>query len=348
MQDEGKIITVLGPIDPEDLGVCSTHEHILFDFLATYWEEPADTGAKRLADSQICLENRGVLNHNPFAIKENLSFEDVPTAVEEVGRFKEQGGNAIAEVTPIGQGRNPEGLKQVSEETGLHIIMTTGFYIQAGHPPYVAEKSIDQLAAIMIKEITDGIGGTGIRAGVMGDVGTTKSITEDERKVLRACARAHLATGAAIGVHMDPSAREALRAVSILLEEGVRPWRIIVEHMDEVPDSDYHLAVAEAGVFLEFGAWGEEVYYEAPWFIHEPTDVQRAQCAKVLVDHGHAEQILIGQDVWLKQFLHKYGGDGYDCFLTYDVPLLKHLGLSDGQIRTMLVENPKRALTLSL
>ncbi|MCL4552391.1 MAG: hypothetical protein M1305_02385, partial [Candidatus Marsarchaeota archaeon] len=298
--------------------------------------------------SQICLENRGVLDHNPFAIKENLFFEDVPTAVEEVSRFKKRGGNAIAEVTPIGQGRDPEGLRRVSEQTGLNIIMSTGFYIQAGHPAYVAEKSIDDLAAIMIKEITDGVDGTGIRAGVMGDVGTTKSITEDERKVLRACARAHLATGAAIGVHIDPSSQEALRAVKILLDEGVRPGRIIMEHMDEVPDSDYHLAVAATGVFLEFGAWGEEVYYEAPWFIHEPTDVQRAQCAKVLVDRGYTEQILIGQDVWLKQFLHKYGGDGYDCFLTYGAPLLKHLGLSDRQINTLLIDNPKRALSLGL
>lgn len=348
MQDEGKVITVLGPIDPGQLGVCSTHEHILFDFTGTYWQEPVDSEAGGLANNQICLENRGVLNHNPFAIKENLLFHDVSTAVDEVSRFKKRGGSAIAEVTPIGQGRNPEGLKRISEQTGLHIVMTTGFYIQAGHPPYVAEKSIDELAAIMIEEITNGVDGSGIRAGVMGDVGTTKSITKDERKVLRACARAHLATGAAIGVHIDPSSQEALSAVKILLEEGVRPQRIIMEHMDEVPDSDYHLAVAETGVFLEFGAWGEEVYYEAPWFIHEPTDFQRAQCAKLLVDRGYTEQILIGQDVWLKQFLHKYGGDGYDCFLTYGAPLLKHFGLSDSQINTMLVDNPKRALPLAL
>lgn len=348
MIDEGKVITVSGPIDPSEVGACFTHEHILFDWGETYWTQPQTEEEKALADAPIRLENRGLLQRNPFVIKENFWHESVHDAAREVADFKRAGGGTLVEVTPIGQGRNAAGLRQVSEMTGVNIIANTGFYIEAGHPPYVADKTIDELASILVGDITEGIDGTGIRSGFMGDVGTTKTVTENEEKCLRAVARAHLQTGVAMGIHVDPSDRQAMIVVKILLEEGVRPERMVMEHMDEQPDHDYQLEVAETGVFLEFDTWGSEFYYGPPYSVPEPRDIERADCVKYLVERGHVSQLLMAQDVWLRQLMKKYGGEGYDSFFRYGIPRLKKAGVTDEQIKVMLEDNPRRLLAVGL
>lgn len=348
MINEGKVVTVAGPIEPSDLGACLTHEHILFDWGDTYWTEPDTEEGRALADAPIRLDNRGLLQRNPFIIKENFWQESVHGAAREVADFKRAGGGTLVEVTPIGQGRNAAGLRRVSQMSGVNIIANTGFYIEAGHPAYVAEKSIDELAAILVDDITEGIAGTGIRAGFMGDVGTTKTVTKDEEKCLRAVARAHLQTGVPFGIHVDPSDRQAMIVVRILLSEGVRPERMVMEHMDEQPNHDYQMEVAETGVFLEFDTWGSEFYYGPPYSVPEPRDIERADCVKYLIDHGHLNQLLVAQDVWLRQLLKKYGGEGYDSFFRYGIPRLKMAGVTDQQIGVILEDNPRRLLPIGL
>jgi len=348
MIDEGKVVTVCGPIDPGDLGACFTHEHILFDWGLTYWTEPDTDEMRALADAPIRLDNRGMLQRNPFVIKENFWHESVHDAADEVAHFKQAGGGTLVEVTPLGQGRDPVGLRRVSEMTGVHIVASTGYYIEAGHPSWLAERGIDELAAVLVRDITEGIDGTDVRAGFMGDVGTTHDVTANEEKSLRAVARAHMQTGVPFGIHVDPSDQQAMRVIEILLDEGVRPERMVMEHMDEQPDFDYQLRVADTGVYLEFDTWGSEFYYGPPYMVPEPRDIQRAECVKNLVDHGHVEQLLMAQDVWLKQLMKKYGGEGYDSFFRYGIPRLRQHGVSDAQIQTMLVENPKRLLPLGV
>jgi phosphotriesterase-related protein len=348
MIDEGRVLTVRGPLEADQLGVCVTHEHILFDWGLTYWTEPQTAEERALADAPIRLDNRGVLQRNPFLIKENFWHESVHDAIREIADFKSAGGGTIVEVTPIGQGRDPAGLRRISEATGVHLVANTGFYIEAGHPAYVAEKSADELAGILVKDIEEGIGDTGIRAGFMGDVGTTKTVTKDEEKCLRAVARAHLRTGVAMGIHVDPSDRQGMRVVDILLSEGVRPERMVMEHMDEQPVHEYQLEVAETGVYMEFDTWGSEFYYGPPYSVPEPRDIERAESVKFLIDHGHLDQLLMAQDVWLRQLMKKYGGEGYDSFFRYGIPRLRMAGVTDAQIRVMLVENPKRLLPLGV
>jgi phosphotriesterase-related protein len=207
---------------------------------------------------------------------------------------------------------------------------------------------VDELADVLVQEIDEGIDGTGVRAGFMGDVGTTRTVSKNEEKCLRAVARAHLRTGVPFGIHVDPSDRQAMIVVRILLEEGVRPERMVMEHMDEQPDHDYHLEVAGTGVYLEFDTWGSEFYYGPPYSVPEPRDIERAECVKHLIDRGHLNQLLLAQDVWLRQLMKKYGGEGYDSLLRYGVPRLRMAGVTDEQIRTMLVENPKRLLPLGV
>jgi len=348
MIDEGKVLTVQGPIEPGQLGACVTHEHILFDWGLTYWTEPQTDEEKALADVPIRLENRGVLQRNPFLMKENFWHESVHDAIHEIADFKSSGGGTIVEVTPIDQGRDPAGLRRVSEATGVHIVANTGFYIEAGHPAYVAEKSADELADILVKDIEVGIDDTGIRAGFMGDVGTTKTVSKNEEKCLRAVARAHLRTGVAMGIHVDPSDRQGMRVAEILFSEGVRPERIVLEHLDEQPVHEYQLEVAETGVYLEFDTWGSEFYYGPPYSVPEPRDIQRAECVKHLIDHGHLRQLVMAQDVWLRQLMKKYGGEGYDSFFRYGIPRLKQVGVTDEQIMVTLVDNPRRILPIGL
>lgn len=348
MNHEGKVLTVEGPIDPAEIGICMTHEHILFDWGLTYWTEPMTAEEEALADAPIRLDNRGVLQRNPFLIKENFWHESVHDAIREIADFKSSGGGTIVEVTPIDQGRDPAGLRRVSAATGVHIVANTGFYIEAGHPAYVAEKSADELADVLVTDIEEGIGDSGVRAGFMGDVGTTKTVTKDEEKCLRAVARAHLRTGVAMGIHVDPSDRQGMRVVDILTSEGVRPERMVMEHMDEQPVHDYQLEVAESGVYMEFDTWGSEFYYGPPYSVPEPRDIERAASVKFLIDHGHLGQLLMAQDVWLRQLMKKYGGEGYDSFFRYGIPRLRMAGVTDEQIRVMLVDNPRRLLPIGV
>lgn len=346
MSDEGMVMTVRGPITPDQVGACFTHEHILFDWGLTYWTEPTTDEERALADAPISLANRGVLNRNPFLIKENFWHESVHDAAREVADFKASGGGTLVEVTPLGQGRDPVGLRRVSELTDVHIVASTGYYIEAGHPAWLADRSIDDLAAVLVRDITEGIDGTDVKAGFMGDVGTTKSVSPNEEKSLRAVARAHLQTGVPFGIHVDPSDQQGMRVVEILTDEGVKPARMVMEHMDEQPYADYQLRMADTGVFMEFDTWGSEFYYGPPYMVPEPRDMQRAACVKNLIDHGHLDQLLMAQDVWLRQLMKKYGGEGYDSFFRYGIPWLKKAGVTEEQIHVMLVDNPRRLLPI--
>jgi phosphotriesterase-related protein len=346
--DEGRVVTVRGPIAPDEIGVCVTHEHIFFDWRGAYWTEPENAEEKAVAHGPILLSNRGLLQRNPFLIRENFCQDSVLDAAAEVAEFKASGGATIVEATPIGQGRDARGLRRVSELTGVNIVANTGFYIEAGHPTYVEDSSIDELAAILVGEISEGIDGSGIRAGFMGDVGTTKTVSRNEEKCLRAVARAHRQTGVGIGIHVDPSDRQAMIVVGILHDEGVRPQRMVMQHMDEQPDHDYHMEVAETGVYIEFDTWGSEFYYGPPYSVPEPRDIQRAECVKYLIDHGHLDQLLLAQDVWLRQLMKKYGGEGYESLFRYGIPRLREVGVTDEQIRVMLEDNPRRLLPLGL
>jgi len=345
VNDEGKIITVCGPIEPEHLGTCLTHEHILFDFRDVYWVEPEAPELAAIAHSPITLDKRGLLQRNCLLIRENFCQDSVCCAVDEISAYKKAGGDSIVEATPLGQGRDPDGLRRVSEATGVNIIACTGYYIEAGHPGYVSEKSIDELAEVLVRDITEGIDGTDVRAGAMGDVGTTGAVTKNEEKTLRACARAQLATGVLLGIHVDPKAGEGMRVLEVVLNEGVAPHRIQLQHMDE--QAEHHLQIAQTGVWMEFDTFGTELYAFGPDSMPKPSDSDRARCIKALVDAGHIDQITVSQDIWLKQLMKRWGGDGYEGLFRYGIPRLKEAGLSDLDIGRMLVDNPRRMLAIA-
>jgi phosphotriesterase-related protein len=344
--------TVLGDIDADDLGPTSMHEHILGTF--EVWLEDA-AGSPSVRDSidpeaKVEMPLLGLLRRNPFLIRDNLVLDDVELAIEEVQTFKEAGGGCLVDASSIGIRTDLPGVLRVAERTGVHIVQGTGFYLEGALPASVAELSIDDLAAVMIREIEEGIDDTGIRAGIIGEVGTM-SVTEMEVRILRASARAQLTTGAVISLHTHPDFRFGERIIGILTEEGVSVDRIIVGHMDEnlvgfgpgLAHIDYHRKLADLGVWLQYDTFGAECYYDSTG-LREPLDSERASAVATIASEGHLGQLLLGMDVWLKQSLKRYGGLGYDHLLTAVPVMLRQLGLSDVDITRMLVDNPRRAL----
>jgi phosphotriesterase-related protein len=290
--------------------------------------------------------------------RDNMALDDVDLAIRELQYFTQSGGKTLVDVTCYGLGRDPIALQRISRATGLNIVMATGFYVENAHPPWVKDMSADQLADLMVSEIATGVGDTGVRCGIIGEIGLTGipkgagrkkvgPVTPEEEKALRGAARAALQTGLSVTVHLDPiPPRASITAVDILEEEGVPPERIILDHMDQVNDVDYHLEAASRGVFIEYDSLGRDHYtdewgYGFDW----GHDSWRVRFAKQLIDSGHREQLLFSQDVCFKTDLRAYGGVGYSHVLTTICPTLRALGVSQEAIDQILVANPMRALT---
>jgi len=356
--------TVTGDVEAGQLGPTTMHEHVFGDF--TVWlENPEETPSLAAVpvdpNAEVEMGILGIIHRNPVVIRDNLRVgDDEELAVTEVGKFKEAGGDCLVEVTCCGDvaadgvinmGRNAPGLRRVTERTGLKIVAGTGFYLEGTHPAYVGTDSVGELAVRMIRDINEGIGDTDIRAGIIGEIGTS-TFTEREQKVLRACAEAHLATGAVISLHTHVGCPTGEQSVRLLQEEGVAPTRIIVGHMDEnlvsfepgLAHLDYHRRLAGLGVYLQYDTFGAEWYYNQN---REPMDAERAAAVATLIADGHLDQILLGQDVWLKNCYKHYGGLGYDHLLTGVKALLAQAGVTAAQFDQLLVDNPRRALALA-
>lgn len=185
----GKAQTVLGPVAPENLGVTLPHEHILSDFSISF-TEPAEATEKYLAYQPITLETSGWLRMNHDRNLDNVRLLDEEVAIDEVLRYKRSGGLTIVEVTPKNVGRDPSGLQRVARATGINIIMGTAYYVAAAHPPEVEERTEKQIATEFVNEIMIGADKTGVRAGIIGEVGCSWPLNKNEVKVLRAASTA--------------------------------------------------------------------------------------------------------------------------------------------------------------
>jgi phosphotriesterase-related protein len=350
-------MTVLGPIDPEQLGPTITHEHCVVDLKAWFFE-PVEASRRKDMDRPIDMSMLADLRRRPMSTtRDNMALDDIDLIVEELEHFRRAGGKSLVDVTCYGLGRDPIALQRISRATGLNIVMASGFYVENAHPAWVKDRTADQLAELMASEVTDGVGETGVKCGIIGEIGLTGipkgagrtkvgPVTPEEEKTLRAAARAALQTGLTVTVHLDPiPPRASITAVDILEEEGVPPERIILDHMDQVNDLDYHLEAAARGVFIEYDSLGRDHYtddwgYDFDW----GHDSWRVRFAQRLIEAGHGEQLLFSQDVCLKTDLRTYGGVGYSHVLNTICPTLRALGVSQDSIDQILLRNPIRAL----
>ena len=352
------VLTVLGPIPAAALGTTLAHEHLFVDLTAWFVHEQEATRGRDV-DRPVDMSMLSDLRRRPMSTtRDNILLNDEELTIEELERFRRAGGNSVVDVTVWGMGRDPLALQRVSRALGINIVMGTGFYVENAHPDWVRGMSSDELADLMVREITVGVGDTGVRCGVIGEIGLTGiprgggndkvgPMTPEEEKVLRGAARASLRTGLAVTVHTDRvPPLSGLEAIDVLEEEGVAPSRIVIGHLDQVEHVDYHLAIAARGVFVEYDSLGRDHYWQERgldyYFGH---DSWRVRFAKRLIDEGHGGQLLFSQDVCMKTDLHKFGGPGYSHVLDNIVPTLRALGVTDAAIQKIQVENPARAFS---
>ena len=167
-----QIMTVLGPVAPEELGTTLSHEHLLFD-LRALWEEPPPHRAY-LADAELTLENRAEIVRDLYHSRPTLFLDDPQVAADEAGRFKAAGGGAIVDLTTIGLAPNPAALRRISESTGLRVVAGAGYYRAKALPPDVLDTSIEALADELHGWLVEGMYGTTVRAGLLGELGTAR------------------------------------------------------------------------------------------------------------------------------------------------------------------------------
>jgi len=340
-----KIKTVCGEIEKKELGIVAPHEHVLLDLTAFYQELPVP-GIEDPATQKVEMWNLGILSRDCYALKDNLVLDSEELAIKELIFYKNAGGNTVVDASLPGIGRNPEGLKRISEATGLNIIMGTGFYVGETHPEELSKMTEEEIGQLMINELKDGV--NGICAGYIGEIGISEIFDDKERRILRAAAVAHKKTGAAINVHINPWTVNGIEAADILLDAGVKPEKICISHIDVENREEYILELLKKGVYVEFDNFGKEYYIRREVrnsgygnFVH---DTQRVTLVKKLIDMGYLDRILLTCDLCLKNLLHTYGGWGYDHVLTNIVPMMEDEGITNEQIKTMLVDNPAKWL----
>ncbi len=308
-----RVMTVSGPIPPDRLGFTLPHEHTAIALWHVekrwdYWELSAD--------------------------------DDLIT--EELKDFRRRGGGTLVELTLDGVGRDPVRLRRLSIATGLNIVMGTGWYRGAHYPAeaLVDRRSVDELAARIVRELEDGVEGSGIRPGIIGEIGTDKPwVSAAEERVHRAAARAAVATGMAITTHGVQSA-VGLAQLRIFTEEGLDPARVVIGHADSHHDMDFYLEVLATGANLQFDFLGHR------FGIEEALEPRLVETIVELLERGFAPQLLLSQDVCHNRQLKANGGYGYVYLQQHFLPTLRTAAVGEGEIRQMTVDNPARILTI--
>lgn len=299
------VMTVLGPVSPASLGLTLPHEHLVCDTVREY-------------------RGFGLLN-------------DHALAAAELRAFAQAGGGTLVDLSTDEIGRDPLALRAISQAAGVHVVMGSGHY----RDPYLDRAWFDrhdagEIADQIVADATEGVAGTGIRCGIIGEIGADRwYVSAAEERSFRAAARAHLRTGLTISTH---AARwpVGLRQLDILEQEGVDPGRVIVGHTDTVPDPDYPLQLARRGCWVELDGFGTDTGY----------DMQRAiGYLKALGEAGFLGSVLLSQDVFLRDHLRAHGGEGYAYLASTLRPRLAEEGFTAGEIRQLTEANPQAALS---
>ena len=235
------------------------------------------------------------------------------------------------------------------------MVMGAGWYQKLYHPTDMDQRTVEDLTDEIVRDVTVGVGDTGIRSGIIGEVGIEGApITENEIKSIRASGRASRATGAPISFHRGGRGRERLAVIGILGEEGTDMSRVIFGHSDSIAgDLDLMLELLSHGVYIQFdllGRVGTPLRYapDGDDIQMFPTSAGTATVAEAipkLIEAGYADRVLLSQDVCNKTHLKKYGGTGYSFILEKFLPEMRSRGVSEEHLQMMMVENPKRILT---
>jgi len=337
------IQTVTGAIDSSQLGLTLTHEHILNDVLS-WWHPPLDDSprTRALVDEKVSMENLWELRHDPFINKDNCTMTDRALAKRELQRFVAQGGKSIIETSADGNGRDPEGLAEISRATGLNIIMGTGYYLDASQPAENDAKSERDIAEEIIRDITVGARGTTVRSGIIGEIGVGSSFTAREKKSLAAACIAQRETHLPMQIHMPAWFRYGDEVLDFCAERDVPMESVVLCHSNPSGDDyDYQSRLINRGAYIQYDMIGMEVFY-ADQQAQCPSGDDDARNIARLVANGHGERVLMSQDIFLKSLLRTYGGPGYGHLIEFFLPRLKRHGVPLDRSLALMTENPRR------
>lgn len=294
--------TVLGDVPAAELGATNVHEHLLM--------------------------------RDPVLPGEEL--DDVGRSADEAAGLRASGFAAVVELTPIGLGRDPEGLAEIARRSRMHIVMATGVHHEghypADHP--VRELSGDQLAERFSAELSQGIGEERIRAGVIKVGAGYWRISRFERQVLEAAGAAHRATDAPVVCHLERGTA-AFEIIELLGSAGVAPERILLAHIDRNPDPGLHTELASTGVYLGYDGWARPKYFP---------DSTLIECLLACARDGGEERIVLGGDAARRSAFRAYGGlPGLAYIGERVLPRLRRSG-GDALVELVTTTNPQRLL----
>ena len=312
----GKIRTVLGDIEPQKLGNTNAHEHLLM--------------------------------RSPLLRGEEL--DNLELSCIEVTKMRQAGIDALIELTPIGVGRDPEGIAEISRRSGLHVVLATGIHRDAHYTPehWIHRTGVDQLVELFIRDIAEGCDGadyggplpehTEVRAGVIKvGVGYWR-ISEVERRVLEAAGETHRHTGAPVVCHLELGTA-AWEVLETLESAGVPAHRIALAHVDRNPDPGLHAELAASGAYLGYDGMARAKYWP---------DSVLLDCLVEVAERGGADRLLLGGDLARRSSFSSYGGmPGLTYLPERFVPRLKVLG-GGNLVNRVLVDNPARFLAFTV
>jgi len=291
--------TVLGDVRPQDLGVCDAHDHLFF-------------GSPRLPGQEL---------------------RSVSAARAELAAFRALGGGSVVQWTPYGLGRRAADLPQLSRESGVHVVAATGLHQAVHHSQDTLDGLRGRLAEIFVGELTEGIGTSRVRAGLIKVAGGFHALDAHARWTMAAAAEAHHATGAPVAVHLELGTG-ALDVLDLLCGElGVPPHRVILGHLNRSPDFVVHRQAAQTGCHLAF---------DGPSRANHATDWRMPDAVRALAEAGFGDRLLLGGDTTTAAARSVNGGPGMPYLLRRVRPRLE-LELGNELTDRILTANPSRA-----
>lgn len=303
------VMTVLGAVDPTEIGFTLMHEHLL----------------TRFAHATHRYDLAGMP-------------EDDKYILGELRDFGLAGGGTLVDVTAVGINRQPSDLRSLSERTGVHVVMGCGWYRDHYYPDSaeIGRRTVSSLADELLGEIATGVGDTGIRPGIIGELGTEKEwMSPAEERVHRAAGRAAAASGLAVMTHSFASDIGSWQ-LDVLEEEGVPPSRVVIGHADSYRVREYHESLLQRGANIEFDtlAWYRPAIFD---------DALDLICE--YIEQGFRSQLLISLDTCKAEHLRRFGGPGLTGVHDRIIPGLMSRGLTDSDCQALWHDNPRAVLT---
>ncbi len=312
------IETVLGPVDAESLGFTLPHEHV--------------------------METSGGIPHTYPDLVDTK--EVAGRAVTALKRVREQGVETIVDLTTFDIGRDVRLLQRVSKESGVNIACSTGTWLDV--PRTFLTTGAERVARLFVREIEDGIEGTGVKPALIKASTDSEGLTPGAELSLKAAALASLATGTPISTHTWAPGRTGEMQVEVFEREGVDPGKVCIGHSDDTDDIPYLISLLKRGVWLGLDHMANYGHREGT-----PDAATRMETIWKLVEAGYERQLLLSHDFWISvgvftsdqmSDLQAGNPDGYSFIPLRVLPRLRELGASEAQITTLTVDNPRRFL----